>query len=158
MASATPATRVAQQAGVDHRVHEYSHTAGVEYGIEAVQRLGLDPVRVFKTLVAQTSDDDYIVAVVPVATHLDLKALAATLGVKHARMAQPADAQRVTGYVAGGISPLGQKRPFPTVIDATAASFATIFVSAGKRGLELELAPGDLVQLTHGTLAEVARW
>jgi Cys-tRNA(Pro)/Cys-tRNA(Cys) deacylase len=158
MATATPATRVAQRAGIDHRVHAYRHDAGVEFGIEAVQRLGLDPARVYKTLVAKTSDDDYVVAVVPVAAQLDLKALAATVSAKHAEMARPVDAQRLTGYPIGGISPLGQKRRLPTVIDATASSFATIFVSAGKRGLELELAAADLVQLTNGTLAEVARW
>lgn len=159
MANGTPATNAAQRAGIAHSVHEYPHAAGSrQYGTEAVERLGLDPTRVFKTLVARTADGQYVVAVVPVATTLDLKALALTVGAKQAEMADAAAAQRLTGYVVGGISPLGQKRALPTVIDASADAFETVFVSAGRRGLEIELAPGDLAKLTGATVAPIARW
>ena len=158
MATGTPATRVAQQAKIDYTLHEYAHDGNAEYGVEAARALGVDAERVFKTLVARTTDDRHVVGIVPVATQLDLKALAAAVDAKHADMARPADAQRFTGYVLGGISPLGQKRRLPTVIDSSAAAFATMFVSGGQRGLEIELAPRDLVRLTDATLAEIARW
>jgi Cys-tRNA(Pro)/Cys-tRNA(Cys) deacylase len=157
MATGTPATRVARQAKLDFTLHEYVHDEQAEYGIEAAQQLGVDGARVFKTLVARTADDRHVVAVVPVTAHLDLKALAAAVHAKHAEMARPADAQRLTGYVIGGISPLGQKRKLPTVIDAAAREYATVFVSGGRRGLEIELAPDDLVRMTDATIAEIAR-
>ena len=139
-------------------LHEYSHERGAEYGVEAAAALGVDAARVFKTLLVATADRRHVVAVVPVAATLDLKALAGAAGAKHAEMAQPADAQRLTGYVLGGISPLGQKRALPTYVDASADAHPTMFVSAGKRGLEVELAPADLVRLTDATFAPIARW
>ena len=149
MATGTPATRVAQQAKIDYTLHEYVHDGNAEYGVEATHALGVEAERVFKTLVcARTTDDRHVVGIVPVATQLDLKALAAAVDAKHADMARPADSATFTGYVLGGISPLGQKRRLPTVIDASAAAFATMFVSGGQRGLEIELAPDDLVRLT----------
>jgi Cys-tRNA(Pro)/Cys-tRNA(Cys) deacylase len=156
-AKATPATRAAQRAGVAFSVHEYAHdTAVVAYGAEAVERLGLDPQRVFKTIVVRAADA-HAVAVVPVATEVDLKAVAGALGAKQAVLADAGDAQRLTGYVVGGISPLGQKRALPTVIDASANSFPTVFVSAGRRGLEIELAPDDLCRVANGSFAAIAR-
>jgi Cys-tRNA(Pro)/Cys-tRNA(Cys) deacylase len=156
-AKVTPATRAAQRAGVAFAVHAYAHDAAVVgYGAEAVERLGLDPERVFKTIVVRAGDAP-VVAVVPVATEVDLKALAGALGAKQATLADAADAQRLTGYVVGGISPLGQKRALPTVIDASATSFSTVFVSAGRRGLEIELTPDDLCRVANGSFAAIAR-
>jgi Cys-tRNA(Pro)/Cys-tRNA(Cys) deacylase len=158
MATATPAMRAAQRAGVAFTLHEYAHEHGAEYGAEAVARLGLDPARVFKTLVLRASDGTHAVAIVPVAAQVDLKAAASVVGAKSSELAGAADAQRLTGYVLGGISPLGQKRELPTIVDESAGTYPTVFVSAGRRGLELELDPADLVRLTHATLAPVARW
>jgi Cys-tRNA(Pro)/Cys-tRNA(Cys) deacylase len=159
---ATPAIRAAEVRGIAFRVHEYAHAAGAEYGAEAVAALDVDPARVYKTLVSVIeggpNDAQHIVAVVPVAATLDLKALAHAVDGKRACMADPEDAQRLTGYVLGGISPLGQKQRLPTVIDASAATFETIYVSAGKRGTEIEVAPGDLAALTDADFADVARW
>src|SRR3712207_406746 len=147
MAQATRALQAMAAAKVAHRVHRYDHDpAHPSYGEEAAERLGVAPDRVFKTLVAAVGGD-LAVAVVPVAGTLDLKALASALGAKTATMAPPADAERATGYVVGAISPLGQKRRLRTVVDATAGDHETVFVSAGRRGLEVELAPGDLVRL-----------
>ncbi|HET7490076.1 MAG TPA: Cys-tRNA(Pro) deacylase [Acidimicrobiales bacterium] len=155
--AATPALAAAQRAGVEHRVHAYEHDpAGRSYGEEAAARLGIDQARVFKTLVA-TVDGALAVAVVPVAGQLDLKHLAAARGGRKAAMAPVADAERATGYVVGGISPLGQKRALPAVVDRSALGFETVFVSAGRRGLEIELAPVDLVRLTGATVADIAR-
>jgi Cys-tRNA(Pro)/Cys-tRNA(Cys) deacylase len=158
MAKGTRATVAAERAGIACTVHEYAHDPSLtDYGDEAVEQLGIDAARVFKTLVAALSDGRHAVAIVPVAMSLDLKALAATLGAKQATMAEPAHAQRLTGYVLGGISPLGQKRALPTVLDATAEPFGTIFVSAGRRGLEIELAPADLVAMTSAVVAPIGR-
>lgn len=133
-------------------LREYEHDPRAEsYGLEAVEKLGLDPDRVFKTLVAEV-DGTLTVAVVPVGTQLDLRALG-----KRARMADPKAAERATGYVAGGMSPLGQRRSLATVIDESALEFETVHVSAGRRGLELELAPADLVRLTEARVARIAR-
>lgn len=147
--------------GVPHTVHAYEHDPrgrekGVSYGMEAAAALGTDPAQVFKTLVADV-DGALTVAVVPVDAHLDLKALAAAAGGKRAVMADPAAAQRATGYVVGGISPLGQRRRLPTVVDSSALAFASVLVSAGRRGLDVELAPADLVRLTEARTAPVAR-
>lgn len=132
-------------------MREYEHDPrAASFGVEAVQELGLDPARVFKTLVADV-DGELTVAVVPVESQLDLRALG-----KRARMADPKAAERATGYVTGGISPLGQRRRLPTVLDESALAFETIHVSAGRRGLELELAPADLLALTGGRAAAVA--
>lgn len=158
MARGTPATVAARRTGIAHALHEYAHDpSSREYGSEAVERLGLDPERVFKTLLVATSDGRHVVGVVPVASTLDLKAIAAAVGAKQASMASPDDAQRLTGYVLGGISPLGQKRALPTVVDESASAHETVFVSAGRRGLEIELAPADLVRLTNATLAPIAK-
>jgi Cys-tRNA(Pro)/Cys-tRNA(Cys) deacylase len=158
VARGTPATVAARRAGVAHTLHEYAHDPATrEYGAEAVERLGLDPERVFKTLLVATSDGRHVVGVVPVASTLDLKALAAAVGARQASMARPEDARRLTGYVPGGISPLGQKRALPTVVDESASAHETVFVSAGRRGLEIELAPADLVRLTNATLAPIAK-
>ncbi|MGW7353457.1 Cys-tRNA(Pro) deacylase [Streptomyces sp. NPDC054784] len=155
--SATPATVAATRAGVPFTTHAYAHDpAAPSYGEEAAEALGLSPGQVFKTLVADV-DGALTVAVVPVSGSLDLKALAAAVGGKRAAMADPAAAERATGYVLGGISPLGQRRRLPTVVDASAAERETVCVSAGRRGLEIELAPADLVALTGARTAPIAR-
>jgi len=147
----TPAIVAAERAGIAFRVHDYAHDPRAEsFGTEAVEKLGIDPARVFKTLVADV-DGTLTVAVVPVEAQLDLRSLG-----QRARMADPRAAERSTGYVTGGISPLGQRRRLPTVLDESALGFETIYVSAGRRGLEIELAPGDLLVLTGGTTAAVA--
>lgn len=152
----TPAIAALTRAKVAHTLHPYHHDPGTTaFGDEVVRALGWPPERVFKTLVASV-DGTLTVGVVPVAAQLDLKALAAAVGGKKAGMAKVADAERSSGYVAGGISPLGQRRRLPTVVDVTASDFATIMVSAGRRGLQVELAPADLVALTGGTLAPIA--
>jgi Cys-tRNA(Pro)/Cys-tRNA(Cys) deacylase len=148
----TPATRAADAAGIAYTLHEYEHDPrAASYAGEAADVLGLDPERVFKTLVVSV-EDDLAVAIVPAADQLDLKAVG-----KRAAMADPARAEKVTGYVAGGISPLGQRRALKTYVDETAELFDTIFVSAGRRGLEIELAPGDLVALTGADVRPLAR-
>jgi Cys-tRNA(Pro)/Cys-tRNA(Cys) deacylase len=153
----TPAINAAKQAGIAYRIHEYEHDPGAaSYGLEAAEKLGIPAERVFKTLVAEV-DGRLAVAIVPVATSLNLKALAAALGAKRAEMAEMAQAERSTGYVAGGISPLGQKKRLPTVLDGSATSFETIYVSAGRRGLEIELRPEDLLAITDGLLAQLSR-
>lgn len=150
-AGGTPATVALTKAGVSFALHEYAHDPrATSYGLEAAAALGLDPDRVFKTLLADL-DGNLVVAVVPVSGRLDLKALARALGGRKAAMADPRDAERVTGYVTGGISPVGQKRRLRTVVDASALSYETVFVSGGRRGLDLELAPADLVAVTEAT-------
>ncbi|MBA2416758.1 MAG: Cys-tRNA(Pro) deacylase [Geodermatophilaceae bacterium] len=153
---ATPATALLDRGGVHYRLHSYSHdprTAG--YGAEAAAALGVDPGRVFKTLVVSV-DGRLTVGIVPVATSLDLKALAGALGGKRGVLADAAEAARVTGYVVGGISPLGQRRVLPTVLDSAAADLTTVLVSGGRRGLEIELAPADLLRLTGGSIAAIS--
>ncbi|MEU1347025.1 Cys-tRNA(Pro) deacylase [Streptomyces sp. NPDC005795] len=153
----TPATVALTAAGVEFTVHAYEHDpASASYGEEAAEALGVSPDRVFKTLVADV-DGRLTVAVVPVAGSLDLKALASATGGKRATMADPAAAERTTGYVRGGISPLGQRKRLPTVLDASARSHATICVSAGRRGLEVELSPTDLAALTNAAFAPIGR-
>jgi Cys-tRNA(Pro)/Cys-tRNA(Cys) deacylase len=148
----TPATRAAKAAGIEHRVHEYVHDPGAaSYALEAAEALGIEPARVFKTLVVVVGDALHV-CVVPSAATLDLRALG-----KRAQMAPPERAERVTGYVAGGISPLGQRRALPTLVDDTALEHETIFCSGGRRGLELELAPEDLVRLTAGMVRRLRR-
>jgi Cys-tRNA(Pro)/Cys-tRNA(Cys) deacylase len=148
----TPATRAARQAGIGFTVHEYRHDARAEsFAMEAAEALGLDPERVFKTLVVDR-DGELLVCVLPAADQLDLRALG-----KRAALAPTQRAERVTGYVAGGISPLGQRRPLPTLVDDTAPSHPTVFVSAGRRGLEIELAPADLVALTRAQVRPLRR-
>ncbi|MCP2167981.1 Cys-tRNA(Pro) deacylase [Goodfellowiella coeruleoviolacea] len=152
----TPATAVLVKQKVPHSLHAYEHDPRADsYGLEAAEALGLPPERVFKTLVAEV-DGRLAVGVVPVTGQLDLKALAAALSGKRAKMAEVSAAERATGYVAGGISPLGQKKRLPTAVDASAAQWDTIFCSAGRRGLEVELAPTDLVRLTGAVLAPIS--
>jgi Cys-tRNA(Pro)/Cys-tRNA(Cys) deacylase len=148
----TPAVRAAKAAGIAFTLHEYAHDARADsYGLEAVDALGLDPARVFKTLVVEVAGA-LTVCVVPAAGKLDLGALG-----KRAAMAPVPRAEKVTGYVAGGISPLGQRRALPTLVDETAMEHETVFVSAGRRGLEIELAPGDLVALTQAGVRRLRR-
>lgn len=158
----TQAVQVARAAGVALTLHEYETGSGPGsgegYGLEAAQALGLPAERVFKTLLARLDGRELVVAVVPVAALLDLKALAAAAGAKRAEMAPPADAERSTGYVVGGISPLGQRKKLRTCVDVTALDFPTVNVSAGRRGLELELDPRDLISLCDATVAPIARW
>ena len=152
MAARTPAIVAAEQAGIRFALHEYTHDPNTEsYGLEAAERLGLDPADVFKTLVVDR-DGALVVAVVPVAKQLDLNALG-----KRTRLADSAKAERSTGYVLGGISPLGQRRPLPTFVDASALERDTIHVSAGRRGLEIELDPHDLVRLTRAEVRSLSR-
>jgi Cys-tRNA(Pro)/Cys-tRNA(Cys) deacylase len=146
------------RAKVPHTLHSYDpeHPSDQGHGDAAVAALGADPRQVFKTLVARV-DGALTVALVPVSGTLDLKALAAAVGGRKAVMAEPADAERTTGYVLGGISPLGQRKALPTVVDASAMDFGTVMVSAGRRGLQVELAPADLVRLTKAGTAPIGR-
>ncbi|MFI9718773.1 Cys-tRNA(Pro) deacylase [Streptomyces sp. NPDC052396] len=153
----TPAIVALERAGVPFSLHSYeSQPSAASYGEEAAEALGVPPERVFKTLVAEV-DGALTVAVVPVSHSLDLKGLALAAGGKRAAMADPAAAERATGYVRGGISPLGQRRRLPTVLDDSALPHATIYISAGRRGLEVELAPGELASLTSAAIAPVRR-
>ena len=146
-----------EKAGVRFTRHSYEHDpAASSYGLEAAVALGLDPAAVFKTLLAEV-DGGLAVGIVPVTGQLDLKALAAALGGKRATMADPAVAERTTGYVVGGISPIGQKRRLPTVLDVSALDLATVYVSGGKRGLDLGLDPRDLVRLLEAQVARIGR-
>lgn len=155
--ASTPAVRALEQAAVPHTLHPYDagHADG-GYGEAAVAALGADARQVFKTLVTRV-DGALTVAVVPVSSTLDLKALAAATGGRRAVMAEPADAERATGYVRGGISPLGQRTRLATVVDSSALRFGTVLVSAGRRGLQVELPPAELVRLTAARTAAVAR-
>jgi len=143
---------------VPHTLHHYAHNpaSDLSYGLEAAAALGVDPAQVFKTLCAYV-DDRLCVGIVPVSSQLDLKALAHTLGGKKARMAPPADAERSSGYVVGGISPIGQRKALPTALDETAELFDTVYVSGGHRGLDIELAPADLVRITGAAVAALAK-
>ncbi|SDD63111.1 Cys-tRNA(Pro)/Cys-tRNA(Cys) deacylase [Sanguibacter gelidistatuariae] len=155
---ATPAIVALEKAGIAHTVHPYEHDplSDLGYGLEAAQAIGIEPPRVFKTLMAAV-DAHLVVAVVPVDRTLDLKALAHAAGGKKAVMAEQADAERATGYVVGGISPLGQRTAHTTIIDDSALGFDTVYVSGGRRGLDVGLAPSDLVAATRATTAPIAR-
>jgi Cys-tRNA(Pro)/Cys-tRNA(Cys) deacylase len=154
--SGTPATVALRAAGIPFGEHAYDHDpAQTNYGLEAASALGLDPDRVFKTLLADV-DGRLVVGIVPVTGKLDLKHLAAAVGGKRATMADPAVAERRTGYVVGGISPIGQKTAHPTVLDETAELWETVFVSGGRRGFDIELAPADLVRITNAIVADIA--
>ena len=156
----TPAIKAAEKAKIRFTVHEYEHDpAARSYGEEAATVLKQDPERVFKTLVValNATNNQLAVGIVPVSKQLDLKSIAAAAGAKKASMAEAKNAERATGYVLGGISPLGQKKRLPTVVDASALRFETIYVSAGRRGLEIELTPGDLVKLCNAQAADIAR-
>jgi len=154
----TPATAAARAAGIRFALHEFRHDPSAEsYGLEAASRLGVPPARVLKTLVASLDGGRLAVGIVGVERRLDLKALAAALGAKRAVLAEPEAAQRATGYLVGGISPLGQKRLLPTALDAAALEEPAVFVSGGRRGLEIELDPGDLARLTRAVGAPLSR-
>jgi Cys-tRNA(Pro)/Cys-tRNA(Cys) deacylase len=156
-AGGTPATAALTRAKIPFTVHTYDHDpAAGSFGLEAAAALGLDPERVFKTLLTSV-DGRLVVGIVPVSGQLDLKAVAAAVGGKKATMADPTDAERVTGYVVGGISPIGQKKALLTVLDESAAAHPTVFVSGGRRGMDLEISPADLVALTRATLAAIGR-
>ncbi|MGB2130811.1 MAG: Cys-tRNA(Pro) deacylase [Marinobacterium sp.] len=153
----TPAINTARKAKVAHQIHEYQHDPSSEsYGTEAADKLGLPPEQVFKTLVVSLDGKTLAVGIVPVSGKLNLKQIAKAAGAKKAAMADPADVERSTGYVMGGVSPLGQKKRLATFIDASAQQFATLHVSAGRRGLEIELAPDDLARLTGAKFAPIA--
>ncbi len=158
--SSTPATRVLVREKAAHTLHAYRHDpsaaqAAGGYGLEAARALGIDPARVFKTLVVSVGGQ-LTVAVCPVTHRLDLKAVATAVGGKRAEMADPHQVERVTGYVMGGVSPFGAKRRLPTVLDESAADFDTVLVSAGRRGLDVEVSPDDILRLTGGRMARIA--
>jgi Cys-tRNA(Pro)/Cys-tRNA(Cys) deacylase len=163
-ATGTPAVEQLRRARVEHRVHEYKppdrhgrdRDARPAYGIEAALALGVDPDRVYKTLVANV-DGRLVMAVVPVSGELDLKRLAGVIGARRADLAEPAAAERATGSVLGGISPLGSRRPLPVVVDSGASRHATVFVSAGRRGIQVELAPTDLIAQARAHVAPIVR-
>jgi Cys-tRNA(Pro)/Cys-tRNA(Cys) deacylase len=154
--TATPATVALRAAGIPFTEHAYEHDpANTNFGLEAADALGLDADRVFKTLLADV-DGGLVVGIVPVTGKLDLKRLAAAVGGKRAAMADPALAERRTGYVLGGISPVGQKTAHPTVLDETAELWDTVYVSGGRRGFDIELSPADLVRVTGAVVADIA--
>lgn len=166
MATGTPATIALARAGIAFTPHEYlarplserneSKGRASGYGLEAAEAIGVDPDRVFKTLLADVEGVGLVVGVVPVSGMLDLKAIAAAAGGKRAVMAPPAVAERRTGYVVGGISPIGQKLALPTFVDETAQLWDTVYVSGGRRGFDIELAPADLLVVTSGAYADIA--
>ncbi|MFE8070274.1 Cys-tRNA(Pro) deacylase [Marinobacteraceae bacterium S3BR75-40.1] len=152
----TPAINLVRQKKIAHQVHEYTHDANSEsYGLEAAEKLGLSPEQVFKTLVVEVDKKALVVGIVPVSAQLSMKQIAKAVGAKKAVMASPAEVERSTGYVLGGVSPLGQKKRLKTVIDESAREFETIHVSAGRRGLEIELSPLDLQGLLDGMFAPI---
>ncbi len=156
MATGTPATQLLGKQKIAFTLHPYDHDPRAEaYGDEAAAALGVDTTRIFKTLIALV-DAKLVCGVVPVSARLDVKALAAAVGGKRATMADPAAAARATGYVVGGISPIGQKSRLPVVVDASAEHFDTVFVSAGRRGLQVELAPADLASAANARFAPIA--
>lgn len=157
-AGATPAVHALVEAGIEHTLHPYEHdpSSDLSYGLEAAVAIGADPDQVFKTLCAYV-DGKLVVGIVPVSGMLDLKRLAAAFGGKRAEMAPPADAERSSGYVVGGISPIAQRKALPTVLDETAELWDTIYVSGGRRGLDIGLAPADLVRVTSAIIAPIAK-
>ena len=156
MSGGTPATVALDRARVSYTLHPYAHDSRAgSYGEEAAALLGIDPRRMFKTLIAAV-DGRLVCAVVPVASRLDLKALASAAGGRRAELADPAKAQRATGYVLGGISPLGHKSPMPVLVDSSVTGFDTVYVSAGKRGLQVQLPPAELLRLSGARTAPIA--
>jgi Cys-tRNA(Pro)/Cys-tRNA(Cys) deacylase len=166
MAAGTPAMVELERAGVTYAAHEFAHDPTERgYGLAAARAIGVDPDRVFKTLLADVTFAQgtgqtvrQVVGIVPVSTQLSLKELAAAVGGKRGEMCAPSDAERITGYVVGGISPFGQKKRLPTVIDETCELSDTIFVSGGRRGLDLEIAPADLMSVLEAVVAPIAVW
>lgn len=154
----TPGINVAKKYKVTHRIHEYSHDEASEsYGLEAAEKMGVPKERVFKTLVVSVDNRELVVGVIPVSSMLSMKLIAKAAGAKKASMADKSDVERSTGYVLGGVSPLGQKRRLRTIIDSSAKNYPTVYVSAGRRGLEIELSPDDLATLTRGALTEICQ-
>ncbi len=154
----TPAINVAKKHKIDHNVHEYTHEPSSDsYGLEAAQKLGIATAKIFKTLVVSTENKQLVVAVIPVSAMLSMKMIAKAAGTKKATLALPADVKRSTGYVLGGVSPLGQKKRLKTFIDISAKDHPRIFVSAGRRGLEIELSPDDLTFALNATLTELCQ-
>lgn len=154
----TPAINTAKKAKIAFTIHEYTHDATNEaYGLEAADKLGLAAERVFKTLVVSVDGKTLVVGIVPVSSMLSMKAIAKAAGGKKAEMADKQDVMRATGSVLGGVSPLGQKKRLKTVVDVSAQGFDTVYVSAGRRGLEIELSPTDLCVLTDGSFAAIAQ-
>jgi Cys-tRNA(Pro)/Cys-tRNA(Cys) deacylase len=154
----TPAINTAKKAKINFSIHEYNHDPqSNSYGEEAAEKLGLEQGRVFKTLVVSNENDRLCVAIVPVSSLLNFKLLAKAIGSKKAGMADKKRVEKITGYVLGGVSPLGQKKKLPTIVHETAQQYETVFVSAGKRGLQIELSPGDLVELTSGKYGKICQ-
>jgi Cys-tRNA(Pro)/Cys-tRNA(Cys) deacylase len=154
----TPGILAAKNAKISYTIHEYTHDPSSEsYGSEAAEKMGVPEVRVFKTLVVALDSRDLVVGVVPVSSMLSMKLIAKAAGAKKATMAAASDVARSTGYVLGGVSPLGQKKRLKTFIDASAELFSSVYVSAGRRGLEIELSPNDLRSLTNGVFAEICQ-
>lgn len=154
----TPGVNVAQKAKIFYKLHKYDHDPSTaSYGSEAAHKMGIQEERVFKTLVIRIGPQKLAVGVVPVSSMLDMKRFAKAAGTKKADMADAVDVQRSTGYVLGGVSPLGQKKRLKTIIDPSANAFSTIFVSAGRRGLEIELKPENLKTLTNGVFMDICR-
>lgn len=154
----TPGIDVARKNKITHKIHEYAHDAASEsYGLEAAEKLGVAPSVVFKTLLVRLDGKELAVGVLPVSSKLSMKLIAKAAGAKKAVMAEPSEVERSTGYVLGGVSPLGQKRRLKTIVDSSARNQATIFVSAGRRGLEIELSPDDLKGLVSGVYADICQ-
>ncbi|MBA6338705.1 MULTISPECIES: Cys-tRNA(Pro) deacylase [unclassified Colwellia] len=154
----TPGINVAKKNKVSHKIHEYSHDETTEsYGLEAAEKLGVIEQRIFKTLVVMLDDKSLAVGIIPVSAMLSMKLIAKAVGAKKANMADKSDVERSTGYVLGGVSPLGQKKALRTIVDASANHYASIYVSAGRRGLEIELSPADLIKLTNGMLTKICQ-
>jgi len=154
----TPAINVLKKDKVDYKLHEYIHNPQTQsYGLEAANKMGVEESRVFKTVVVKADNGLLVVAVVPVSSMLSMKLLAKSIGVKKASMADPLEVERSTGYILGGVSPLGQKKRVKTIIDYSAESFSTIYISAGRRGLEIELNPNDLKNLTGAKFVDISQ-
>jgi len=154
----TPAINILKKAKVDYEVHEYTHDSqNQSYGLEAVEKMGVQESRVFKTLVVSAESNLFVVAVIPVSSMLSMKLIAKIVGAKRASMADALAVERSTGYVLGGVSPLGQKKKLKTIIDSSAENFSTIYISAGRRGLEIELNPNDLKNLTGGKFMDISQ-
>ena len=154
----TPAINILKKTKIDYKIHEYTHSASAEsYGLEAAEKMNVPEAQVFKTLVVKLNNDQLAVGIVPVSGMLSMKHIAKSLGAKKAEMAKPIEVERSTGYILGGVSPLGQKKRLKTVIDSSAKNSDRIYVSAGKRGLDIELSPLDLNKLVNGIFADISQ-
>ena len=154
----TPVSKAAKKNNVPYTVHEYSHDVTSEsYGLEAAEKMDVPEERIFKTLVVSLDNKELVVGVIPVSSMLSMKLIAKAVGAKKAVMADKSAVERSTGYVLGGVSPLGQKKRLKTIIDSSAKNYSTVYVSAGRRGLEIELSPDDLAKITCGLLAEICQ-